>query len=269
MKIRNRILVTILSVVILIVGLDSVIIFFFAQKYLSTASQNLLTTTSRSKSENISTLINEQKQNVIDIATASIFRDYYVDTTNIVNKDKVQQRLERTIKGNPAIREIYILDVSGVVLLSTDEEDFGKNIMADDNIAEAKNGPSVGNVRLYGDDKKTIYTISAPIFNSSSILAGIFVVRFNTNFINTIVSSGSETTKSEDVFLVDKNYYFLTPTRYYNQDAVLSKKAETLNVQRCFSQDEIIYVSERLTGQRYVNEHRGHPAITLAHFGYT
>ncbi len=90
-------------------------------------------------------------------------------------------------------------------------------------------------------------------FLSESKLLGWFIPQFSINKINDIFSIEEALGHTGEVFLVNKNYYMLTDSRFYAGSTILSKHLSKDNIHSKFKEGK---------GQKIVTDYRGYQALS-------
>jgi len=232
-------------------------LFTFNKSLYDTKSQTLVTA-AQTRAENISTIIIDQKQETIDIAGASIFRDVLTEKQNNTFLTKAESRLIRTVASNPNLIEIYIVDSFGKVLLTTDKEEVGLDKSAEDIFTKAKTGVYIDKTILYGDEdeeKEPTYALSAPVTNEAGNFLGVIVIRYNINKLTDILTSRIPLGDTSDIFVLNNEFYPITQPRYLGEDSVLTKKIDTPNSRACFDLTEMNKLSSLPFGKRYADNY--------------
>lgn len=218
----------------------------------------------------------ENVQKVADsISDDEIMKNLFNGKNNIFKKykdAKPPENVQFTLyKLRDAIEDRYIekyLIFSDILFINRDgdifytvrrQADYHKNIFAD-NLAETnlfhqlKNNPNnkyvdFHNYEISGDPAAFFVE---PHINGSEML-GWFVLQFSINKINNMFSIEEALGQTGEVFLVNKDCYMLTDSRFFADSTILKKHLSEKNIREKFS--------ER-TGHKLVTDYRGYRAIT-------
>jgi PAS domain S-box len=150
------------------------------------------------------------------------FNDYMVYKTNL----------------NRGFYETFILNPSGIVVTSSNENSIGRNEVNVDYFKYGKEGPYVKDV--YRDRNAGEYSMAfaAPILKKSEEkLLGVLVIRFNTAKLNEITAGKKVDTKVEmdtfhrrgltsEVYIVNKDGFMITESRF-EENAVLRQLVQS------------------------------------------
>lgn len=246
MKIRNRINIGYLSTYVAIMSLVGLIVGIYTTSIIRDDIYAYFQSSSRARAEHTRTYIQDQKRMSEILAAASVYLDFLATPATssqfAVVKAKIDNRFIRTIKVDPAIEEVFILDTAGKVLASSDKNEEGADKSHDPYYLNAKDSTYFKDVYLSSTTKKINYTISTPIKDAGGKLLGISVLRFLPENFFSITSSENGLGDSEENFLINREKYFLTPSRFYGESVILKQQAKTANASDCFDPQEVEYV---------------------------
>lgn len=252
MKIKNKInisFITAFGVILISVGL---ITGLYATRLIKNNIYLYLESDSHIRAEHIRTFIGEQKKTATILAAASIYQDFLKEPLGSeqykIIKDKINNRLARTMQADQEIYEVLILNINGITMASSNLESEGEDESKDEYFLEGKNGVFIKDVywvdKGEGDGKELTYAISAPIKDDSGNLLGVSLLRYKPDYFYKIVKSENILGKTEENFLINKNKFFITPSLFLGKEVVLKQKVETKNANDCFDPKEIEYVSQ-------------------------
>lgn len=204
----------------------------------------------RARAEHVRTFVQDKETISVILAAASVYRDFLKEPVKSsqykVIKQKIDNRLSRTIEADPQVLEAFILDTKGKILASS---------------LKTREGLETGteyfpneNADIYFKDiyfsktsQKLGYTISAPVRDDNGILFGVSVLRYETGNLYEILSNiqtADGRDDSEESFLINKDTYFISPSLFLGADVILKQKVETKNATDCFDPKEIEYVTK-------------------------
>ncbi len=196
----------------------------------------------------VQTYINDQKKTGEVLAEASVYRDFLKQDVNSTQysiiKEKINERLERTIKVDGNIIEIFILNKDGKIVASTEKSHLAMDKASDVYFLNAKNQIYIKDIYFSNTIKKNGYTISVPILDeANNRFLGVSVVRYSTKGIESILNGYGRQNKSKEAFLINNNRYFLTQTRFTSESVVLKQVVDTQNAKDCFDPTEVEYIT--------------------------
>lgn len=175
--------------------------------------------------EFIRTNLEKLNKNPGDEQAVKKFNDYMVYKTNL----------------NPRFYETFILNPSGIVVTSSNENSIGRNEVDVDYFKYGKKGPYVKDV--YRDKNTGEYSMAfaAPIMKKSEEkLLGVLVIRFDAEKLSEITVGKKINTKVDmgafhrrgitgDVYIVNKDGFMITESRFEN-DAILRQLVQSESV---------------------------------------
>jgi len=120
-----------------------------------------------------------------------------------------------------------VLDKNGTIVASSEEIDTGKDKSNDPYFIGGKEGAFIKDVYVSDDGKIDTITFSAPVFDEEdAVLLGVVAMRVSTGGLNKILSYRTGLGETGEIFLVNKDGYMITPSRFLN-DTFLKQKVET------------------------------------------
>jgi len=246
MKIRNRINIGYLSTYVAIMSLVGLIVGLYATSVIKDDIYAYFQSSNRARAEHIRTYIQDQQRMSEILAAASVYLDFLstpeTSTQFAVVKAKIDKRFVRTIKVDPTIKEVFILDRAGKVLASSDKNEERADKSRDPYYLNAKDNTYFKDVYLSSTTHEFNYTISTPIKDAGGNLLGISVLRFSPENFFSITGGENGLGDSEENFLINREKYFLTPSRFYGESAILKQQARMANASDCFDPAEVEYV---------------------------
>lgn len=243
-KIAPRIIISFSSLFIIAMFLAGLIIISLSQQTFEKNYYSQISNINGTKFEQINTFLNSEKEIVLILAASTVFRDFLnlLPTTNnyLIEKERTVQRLNRSLQSVKQITEIFIIDKEGKIIVSTDKTQEGQDKSKDFYFLEGQKKVFIKSPYFSENLKKNTYTVSAPINDGESgKLLGVIVLRMNPQNLFNITQSGIGLGKTGETFLIDKDNYFLTPSKFLGKEVVLTKKIDTQNAKDCFTKEEM------------------------------
>jgi PAS domain S-box-containing protein len=220
----------------------------------------------------ISMMIDHEKNLLADITTDSYIRADIEDVINKVDSEKVRaMNVYLQTKKNlfdQAISAIDIFDLNGLVVASSnetrighqdDEEELKQEYNFDQarvaNLGEVILGEVVEEKNPIVHEAPTAH-LSTPLISPAGKVIGVMVAHLDFDTLNKslnsqaadkagLLSDTSDGFKTLNIYLINKSGLILTDTRD-TKSAALRKKADSLAVQKCFSEG-------REVSGRYIN----------------
>lgn len=259
MKMRTKIITIMFVVFSSVMIFIGAILVYVSSNTVKDQIYSYLHSSSRARAEHIRTYLKDEKEAAKLLAAASVYRDFLLNPSSPVIKDKIDKRLERTMSIDPHTFEVFILDKKGIVVASSDKSSEGSDKSNDLYFTEAQKDTYIKDVYYSESIDKITYSVSSPIFNDDNSLLGVSVIRYDPSGFYGVVYDENGLGATEENFLVDKDSYFISPSLFLGESAILKQKVETPNTQQCFSSDEINYVSKY--GYSGLKEYLGNKVI--------
>ena len=202
----------------------------------------------QARAVHLRTFIRDQKVTAAILAAASVYRDFLKEPAGSSNylslKNKIDQRLIRTLEADSQINEVFILDRKGKVIASSDPLQVGLDKTQDEYYLEGKDEVHIKDLYYSEVIKKINYTISAPVKDEDGTFLGVSVLRYLPHDLDIIVGSDGGLGKTEENFLINKDKFFITPSAFLGSEVVLKQKVETENSVNCFEPNKVDYVTK-------------------------
>ncbi len=220
MKIINKIRLSIFTVV-----LSSLLIsFYFAygivDNIIQNSVKNKLEALVHSRAQHIITYIGMLESAVSQLSKSVILEDLL----KVARNDTLQyrkalevamRRLKRTEEASPYIYELILLDRSGKVIASSDERSIGLDKSTDDYFLGAQEGTYVKDAYFSESLQEHLFAVSVPILESkNNKRLGVVVARIRLGQLYKIVTEELGLGSSEEVYIVNKDGYMITPSRF-------------------------------------------------------
>ncbi len=140
--------------------------------------------------------------------------------------------LGQVVAGKPGLQEIFILNPSGRVLISTNPTHVGQDRSKELYFARSQElifpaSALVQNVYQSPDTGKPTMTIVVPFFNSTGQRLGLLAAHLYLERLNRIILNRTGLGESGETYLVDKNHRFVSEARFRNQQITLPQGVHT------------------------------------------
>jgi len=243
-KISSKIILIFSGLFIIVIIIEGFIISSLAGRYFKNISYEQIKNINSVKNEQIRTFLRSEKEVVSILAASTVFRDFLSLSSRSDNylseKERTFQRLNRSINLVEQITEIFILDNNGKIVVSTDEIKEGQDKSGDSYFLEGQKGLFIKSPYYSESVNANIYTVSAPIRDDiTGELLGVVVVRMDPKNLYDIIGSIALSGETGESFLIDKDLYFLTPSRFLGEKVILIRKINTQNARDCFAEEEV------------------------------
>ncbi|MBW2164751.1 MAG: response regulator [Deltaproteobacteria bacterium] len=139
------------------------------------------------------------------------------------------RRLKRTAAANEYIYGVFVLDKNGTIIASSEEINIGKDKSSDPYFLGGKEGVFIKDAYTSRNRKIDSIAFSAPIFDEeATVFLGVVVIRVSMEKLDKITTGKAGLGEGEEFFLVNKDDYMITPSRFLN-DTFLKQKVETFH----------------------------------------
>jgi len=243
-KIGSKIILIFSGLFIIVLIVEGFIINGLVGRYLKNNYYEQIKSINISKNEQIRTFLRSEKEVVSILAASTIFRDFLslsLQSDNyLFERERTFQRLNRSIGSVQQITELFILDKNGKIVISTDKTKEGQDKSGDLYFLEGQKDIFIKSPYYSEFVKGNTYTVSAPIKDDvTNELLGIVVARMDPENLNNLVGNDIFLEGTGESFIIDNEFYLLTPSRFLGEEEVLNKKIDTQNAKDCFNKDEI------------------------------
>jgi len=222
MKIQRKILIITLSLLI-VVGVSSILI----SRYISTniikqqITSNLINTT-QSRTEHIKTFLDLEKEAVKQGSKSVIIEELLLtekeEEDYLLKYNKVIRRFKYTTQMGKYTYDIFVLDTRGIIIASSDEEDIGKDRSNDPCFLEGKEGVFIKDAYISFHKQRKTIAFSAPVLDEEDgMFLGILVFRISPERLFQITTSCTGLGETGEVYLVNKDGYMITPSRFIDK----------------------------------------------------
>lgn len=143
-------------------------------------------------------------------------------------KELINQWIKSTIESRSDIYQIRILNKSGIIIASN-HEDVGEDKSTNDIFLKGKERIFIGDLHISEFTSKYIISVSSPILAREQVV-GILVIDFNAEKeLFKITDSRIGLGGTGEVYLVNKDGYIITPSRF-TSDVILKQKVNLKHV---------------------------------------
>ena len=238
MKLRTKIAV--LSMIIAIVS-TFVASYLFHQAQEDVLEEKVfyhLSSTAQSRGKHVETFLRELR-NKIEIAAT--------------HKELSNKELREIVEIDKVFYETFVLDKDGKIVASSDESKIGLDRSDDAYFVNARERTCIKDI-YYSETIR----IKGPTFTVSTPYAGgVLVARIGMDKLNEITTNRTGLGETGEVYLVNKEAYMITPSRF-KEGVLLRQKVDTVNAKNCL--DMLKRVEEE--------GHQGHSSVTLSESDY-
>ena len=257
-----------------------------AKSALEKQSLKSLTIIADAKEGHLYSFFEAVKGRAIDFSSDGFIRDRAEAMQKLDSKDprfaELQKSLNKHLKHNKqtldkSIRLIFVVDLNGNVISSTDERELGASESDDDYFVHGKKGVYMSDVHKpprITEGVNPHIAVSVPLTcRKKGAPLGVIINFYDTTELDKILSGqyqiekGAATTISDkietlDSYLVNKNKLLITPSRYSSE--ILRQKVETLPVLECAAGKVITGIYKNYLGNEVLGA-----SMCIPSFGWT
>ena len=232
MKIKTKIVLAFLSASLVILIPAGCVFYYFSLTALKVEIHNHLETAVQLKASHVNTLLNQYKEQTATLAAGIPFRNVVDESKDYdFRMSQINEGIKSIIEVHPEISRIRVLDKKGIVIASS-HTDVGVDKSNHKIFLKGKEGINIGEVHISEFTGNTVITISAPIL-LNDVVFGVSILNFNINDLNKIMIEKAGLGETGEVYLISKDYYMITPSRF-KEDTFLKQKVDTEGAKECF-----------------------------------
>jgi methyl-accepting chemotaxis protein len=254
-SIKTKLIALILIVVFFSVGIVGYVSYFGGKVALEKQFKNNFTAIAESREYAVALYLNSKKGRVLDFASDGFIRDVVEkvskkDPNSVQLLEELYFHLTENKKPlDPEIYEVFIVDLDGKILSSTDKQFIGVDRSEDEYFIEGKKGVYVKDVYKSNLTGKAGFAVACPLYSKNTKeLIGVIVNRYDLTTLNDIMHNREGLGNTGEVYIVNKNGHMITESLTV-KDAVLNQKVDTEPVK--------LFQSQKKTMQGIYNDYRG------------
>jgi len=242
MKIRLKILLTILLLVMVTGIAATVVSQKFTEDIVGGEICNHLMIAVESRTSHIETYLGGEKEAIKQLSESIVIERFLSadrDDPDYSRKyDDVMRRLKNKAERGECVYGVFVLDKNGTIVASSEETDIGKDKSNDPYFTHGKEGVFIKDAYTSRTRKIDSIAFSAPVFDEENVvLLGVVVIRVSMEELNKIMTDRTGLGETGEIYLVNKDGYMITPSRFLN-DTFLKQKVDTGNTRNCFEDVE-------------------------------
>ncbi len=251
-----------MGVFLVIMAISGLFVGIYSNSSLRSQVDSYLYSSGRARAEHVRTFVQDKIEDAKILAAASVFRDFLKDTSSKTVKQKIIQRLDRTLGVDGDMLGAFLINSDGIVVASSDQSQEGLDKSTDRYFTGAKKEAYFKSIYYSKTINELTYSLSAPINDENGVFLGVSVVRYSPDKFFSIVAAENGLGDTEENFLINEDRYFITPSRFLGNDVILKQKVDTINSDRCFEQKNIDYVVKN--GYSGLRDFRGDDSFSVA-----
>ncbi|MDP8299628.1 MAG: cache domain-containing protein, partial [Candidatus Tantalella remota] len=212
-----------------ILAVTGISIFYtFSQKAIEKSVMSHLEIAADSRADQVNTFFDNKKSLMLLVAQTEIIRktlelDVIAGLSPEV-MEKVNSQLSDFMASNEDICEVFLMESSGRIVASSDEEHVGFDKCTDAYFLGARTGPYVKDAYFSDTKKRPSMAVSAPVFSGGTgEFLGVVCVRIKLKYLEEIALDRTGMGDTGEVYIVNKYGYMITPLRWI-KDTFLKQK---------------------------------------------
>jgi PAS domain S-box-containing protein len=233
MKIANKISLYFFSVAIILCGIAAPIFYLIVKKDLRNSIYSHLELAADSKAEHVETYLRMLKVTIGQLSKSVVLENFLKAESDREAFSAALDRVKRTKEANSSVFEFLLLNKTGKVIVSSNEENIGLDKSGDAFFIGGQKSPYIKDAYYSETLKEPMIASSAPLLDSKTgELLGVVVARIKMEELNRIVTDATGMGKTGEIYIVNKYGYMITPSRFL-KDTFLKQKVDTLNYENC------------------------------------
>ncbi len=219
MKIGNKISSSFFLVALILISISASIFYITARSNLENAIFSYLKTACSSRAHHIQTFLQMEKAAIAQLSESVVFEKFlqidsrhpdYGERFNIA-----MTRLKKTKEAGRDVYEVFVVNADGKIAASSDTAKIGLDRSTDTYFSEAKSSPFIKDAYYSKITGKESLAFSAPITDEGTgKFLGVVVAKVSMEVLNSITIDGTGLGKTGEVYLVNKDWYMITPSRF-------------------------------------------------------
>jgi PAS domain S-box-containing protein len=277
MKIADKITLSFFTAALIIICIATPILYIIERDNLKEAIFDHLNTTTQSRARHIETFLAANKAAIEQLSESAVIKRFLLtskdDESYSRNLNDVMVRLEDTIDVAEYFYNLFVLNKDGIIVVSTESEDIGKDRSADFYFLDAQKVPFIKDAYVSQYTKRNSLAFSAPLVDHrTGEFLGVIVVTSNLDGLGKITIDRSGLGETGEIYLINKHGYMITRSRFL-KDTPLKLKVDTENTRRALKcaeefgtkphqYESFVYVDYR--GRKVLGAHNHIPEMQWA-----
>ncbi len=244
MKIGLKLILIIGTVAIISIALTGTVYYFIAQQSIEKRVEAQLETAAILKENNINDFIKERANEIEAVAKEKALISNYIglleandsqETVMLYNAN-IKQLLNERIVNKENFFELFILNLNGKIILSTDESQDGKFKSSEEYFIKGKKEIYFQNFYYDIDLRQPVMTIAMPIKDNKGKILGVLAGKLNLNKISNVMIERSGLGETGETYLVNKFNLLASKSRFI-QGIEFKEVIRTEGVRNCLKKN--------------------------------
>jgi PAS domain S-box-containing protein len=260
MKLRNKLIITFLLLAIVPIMVMGILGFNTDRRVIIEEVENHLISTNILKGNEVDRWVDDNKNSLEELAQRPLIRAYTAILTLKESDSSSYSQAQADLLYShlsPRLRyggffEIFIMNpLDGVIMISTDSQSIGENRAYQEYFTEGRENTHVEGVYYSVYLNQPALTIGTPIKDNEGELIGVIAGRLDLDELSRIMEQQSGLNQTEDTYLVNSSYYFVTEP-VFGDGYAMRKTVKTEGVKAGLAGGE---------GTAFYDDYRGVPVI--------
>lgn len=174
---------------------------------------------------------------------------------------EIQEDIEGAFEDLHDYEEIFIVDMSGKVIVSTDRSNIGEDVSNEDFFAEVRSSREgyIGEVHKFQKTGAFVYDTAAPVIDHhSGKMMGIIVGEVKMEEIDGVLEHSAKAAgETADIYIVNSDKYLITASRFLGNSVILNQRYDSPSIDRCLAGEEVITEQEDYRGTTVLGAYKG------------
>lgn len=234
-KLRNRFILSYLVFGLVPLAIIGFLIISISQQTLQEEIVSHLQTTATDRASKIEAYLFERRGDVFVLSQIP-------EVISSISERRTEGIFFKEYKEVYGYSDLYLIDSSGNIFYSVEKKsDFRTNLEQEDtNLArlyeEVKNEQRfiLSDYEFYEPSNGPASFIAAPVFKDANFI-GVIALEININQLNDILYDRTGLGESGETYLVGKDYFMRSDSRFFEESTILKQKVSTENAIDCFN----------------------------------
>ena len=239
MNIANKIKLSFFIAILFVGIVITSIVYYEVKKILQVSITEQLITTIQSRQNHIETFLEMQRNAIIQMSESVVIKDFLSSDKQtavyIESYNSVMKRLQCTEVISKNVYEIFVLDVNGKIVVSSDKKNIGLDKSNNMYFLSGKVKSNIKDAYFSKTEGRGSIAFSAPIIESNTEkLLGVVVARIGLGLLDKITMDNTGLKKTGEIYLINKYGYMITPSRFI-EETYLKQKINLKSMTMSFS----------------------------------
>jgi len=236
LQVKYKIILPIILTAAIVLSAATFYSYSYNLKILKSVINDHLETAVSSRAHHVDTFLNEQKNKIELMASSMIFKKVFNgDLENYeINLENACARTTKVVEVDKTIYELFLLDLDGKIICSSNKESIGLDKSNDDYFINGLKKTHIKDVYYSESTGKTSIAISSPVTCDTDGCIGVMVARMETTILNTILQDRTGLGETGEIYVINKDGFAITPLRL-REGRFLNYKIHSEGAKSCLS----------------------------------